>query len=119
MTDRPRPSGGLAVLLAVRFLAELGMLAALAWGGWHLVDETLPALLLAVVLPLLAAVVWGRWVAPRATHRLHDPARAVVEGVLFFAAFVLVTRSDPATIGWALLMLLAYLISFPARRVEL
>jgi hypothetical protein len=35
-------------------------------------------------------------------------------------AFVLLTRSEPqpATIGWALGMLLVYLVSLPARRVE-
>ena len=104
----------MAVLLALRFVAELALLAALAWGGWHL------SLLAAVLLPVLAALAWGRWVAPKAGHRLRDPARAAVEIVLFMVAFVLLTRSDPQpeTIGWALAMLLLYLISMPARRVD-
>ena len=115
-----RPSGLMAVLLVLRFVAELALLAALAWGGWHLTDSTPLALAAAVLLPVLGALVWGRWVAPRAGHRLPDPARAVVEVVLFMVAFVLLTRSDPRpeTIGWALAMLLAYLVSMPARRVE-
>jgi hypothetical protein len=73
-----------------------------------------------VLLPVLGALVWGRWVAPRAGHRLPDPARAVVEVVLFMVAFVLLTRSEPQpdTIGWALAMLLVYLVSMPARRVR-
>lgn len=114
-----RPSGPIAVLLVLRFLAELALLAALAWGGWHLTDSTPLALVAAVVLPALAALVWGRWVAPRAGHRLADPARAAVEVALFMVAFVLLTRSEPATIGWALGMLLVYLVSLPARRVEI
>jgi hypothetical protein len=113
-----RPSGGMAVLLTIRFLAELGMLAALAWAGWHLLDSVLGSLLLAVLLPAAAAVVWGLWVAPRAHRRLADPWRAAVEGMLFFGTFVLVTRSDSSTIGPALLLLVAFLVSMPSRRVE-
>jgi hypothetical protein len=108
----------MAVLLTIRFLAELGMLAALAWAGWHLLDSTFGSLVLAVLLPAAAAVVWGLWVAPRARRRLADPARVVVEGALFFGTFVLVTRSDSATVGPALLLLAAYLVSMPSRRVE-
>ena len=110
----------MAVLLALRFVAELALLAALAWGGGHLSDSTPISLLAAVLLPVLAALAWGRWVAPKAGHRLRDPARAAVELVVFMVAFVLLTRSDPQpeTIGWALAMLLLYLVSMPARRVD-
>ena len=110
----------MAVLLALRFVAELALLAALAWGGWHLSDSTPISLLAAVLLPVLAALAWGRWVAPKAGHRLRDPARAAVELVVFMVAFVLLTRSEPQpeTIGWALAMLLLYLVSMPARRVD-
>jgi hypothetical protein len=110
----------MAVLLVLRFVAELALLAALAWGGWHLSDSTPIGLLAAVLLPVIAALVWGRWVAPKAGHRLPDPGRAAVEVVLFMVAFVLLTRSEPQpeTIGWGLAMLLLYLISMPARRVS-
>ena len=109
----------MAVLLALRFVAEIGLLVALAWAGWHLPTSTFASLLLAVVLPAVAAAVWGLWVAPRARHRLSDPGRAVVELVLFFGAFVLVTRSDSSTIVWALLMLVLYMVSLPSRRAEI
>ena len=108
----------MAVLLTIRFLAELGLLAALAWAGWHLVDSEFGSLVLAVLLPAAAAVVWGLWIAPRARRRLADPARAVVEGVLFFGTFVLVTRSDGSTVAPALLLIAAFLVSMPSRRVE-
>ena len=97
------------------------MLAGLVWGGWHLADNTALSLVSAVLLPMVAAFVWGRWVSLRAPHRLADPARAGVELVLFVVAFVLLTQaeSQPDTIGWGLLMLLVYLVSMPARRVQL
>jgi len=41
--------------------------------------------LLAVALPLVAVVVWGCWAAPQARWRLPDPARLVVDLVLFTA----------------------------------
>jgi hypothetical protein len=115
-----RPTGVQTVLLTLRFLAELGMLAALAWGGWHLVDNPAASIVLAVVLPLLAAGVWARWVAPRSTHRLPDPGRAAVEVVLFLGAFVVLTQSHPhpESVGWGLALLAAYGLSMPARRVE-
>ena len=115
-----RPSGPMSVLLLFRFVAELAMLAALAWGGWNLSDSAPLSLVAAVVLPVAGGLVWGRWVAPRAAHRLADPARAGVELVLFMVAFVLLTRSEPQpdTLGWALAMLLVYLLSMPARRVR-
>jgi hypothetical protein len=111
----------MAALLVLRFVAELGLLAALAWGGWHLAGSTALSIVAAVLLPAVAALVWWRWVAPRATRRLRDPARAAVEVVLFMTAFVLLTRSEPRpeTIGWGLGLLAIYLVSMPARRVEL
>jgi hypothetical protein len=114
-----RPSGPMAALLVLRFVAELALLAALAWGGWHLTDGTPLSLVAAVLLPAVGALVWGRWVAPRASHRLPDPARAAVEIVLFVAAFVLLTASppQPQTVAWGLAMLVTYLVSMPARRV--
>ena len=107
-------------LLAMRFLAELGMLAALAWGGWSLGGNTALSVVLAVLLPVVAASVWGRWVAPRASQRLADPARFAVEIALFAAAFAAVAEAQPHPRGavFGLAVWLAYLISMPARRAE-
>lgn len=108
------------MLLAVRFLAELGMLACLGIGGWQLGDSRLASVFLGVVLPLMAGVAWGRWVAPRASRRLHDPARLGVEVTLFAAALLAVMGAHPAPamavcglVVWA-----AFLASIPSRRHE-
>ena len=76
----------IAVNLGVRFLLELLMLAALAWAGAGLVSSRWLSVVLAVALPLAASVIWGMWIAPKASRRLHDPLRLVVELVLFGAA---------------------------------
>jgi hypothetical protein len=75
-----------AVNLVLRFLLEMGALAALAYGGWHVPGPLWLRLLLAVALPLLAAVVWGRWVAPKASHPVPDPLRLVPEWSVFGGA---------------------------------
>ena len=86
----------MVVLLAVRFLAELGMLVALA-------------------------TVWGLWVAPKARRRLPDPTRLAVEVTLFAAAFLALQAGEASLSAmvagvslWA-----AFLISVPARGHEL
>ncbi len=74
-----------AVTLGVRFLCELGMLAALAVWGAH-VGEGVGAIALAVGLPLAAAGIWGAFVAPKARWPVPLGARVGIELVLFGAA---------------------------------
>lgn len=114
-------NGPMAPLLGIRFLAELGMLAALAWGGWFLAGDRLPSPVLALLLPVAAAAIWARWVAPRAGHRLADPARLGVELAVFVAAVYVVANAapQPECIAFGLSVGAAFLVSMPARRVEL
>lgn len=121
VSDRRDPyPGRMRILLALRFLAELGMLACLGVGGWRLGDSLLTSVLLAVLLPGAAAAAWGLWVAPRAAHRLGDPARLAVEVTLFAAAFVLALGSGLTPVmpivGFAVWA--AFLASVPARGHE-
>ena len=66
-----------ALNLTVRFACEVAALAALVWWGW-------PAF--GFVAALAVAVVWGTFVGPKAKRRLPDPARFLVELVVFAAA---------------------------------
>ena len=100
----------------VRFLAELGLLAALGWAGWALPDSTALSVVLMVVLPLLAAVAWALWVAPRAGHKLPDPLRLAVELVLFGGAVVLLLVTGAPVAAGALAT--GYLVSVPSRGHE-
>lgn len=81
-------AGWRGLVLTVRFATELVMLALLGVAGARSVDGVAWAVLLAVALPLAAAAVWGLALAPRAPRRLPDPARLVVELVLFAATAV-------------------------------
>jgi hypothetical protein len=66
-----------AVNLAVRFACELAMLVAFVWWGWPLAG---------IVGAVAAAAVWGVFIGPKASRRLPDPARFLLELTLFAAA---------------------------------
>jgi hypothetical protein len=74
--------------LAVRLLCELGLLVALAVWGFHAGSGLAGDLVLGLGAPMLAAVIWGLWVAPASRRRLADPARLVMEVLLFAAGVV-------------------------------
>jgi len=61
-----------SINLAVAFLLELCMLAALGYWGFTAV-EGWPGIVLGLAAPLLAAVVWGIFLAPRAARPLTRP----------------------------------------------
>ncbi|WP_334142691.1 YrdB family protein [Rhabdothermincola sp.] len=78
------------LLPALRFLLELGSLAALAFVGWSV------SWVLAIALPVAMAVLWGTLIAPKAPRRLPDPWRLGVEACLFGAVGLAL-----AVRGWA------------------
>ena len=69
----------------VVFLAELCLLAVLAWSGARLGTGAW-AVLLSIALPLTAAVLWALLLAPRSARRPRHPARLIVKLVLSGAA---------------------------------
>lgn len=77
-----------AVNLAVRFLLELAMLAALAYWGLHTGDSLPVDVLLGVGAPVVAAAVWGTFAAPRSDRRLSGPALVAVQLTLLGAGAV-------------------------------
>jgi hypothetical protein len=73
-----------AVALALRFLvAELGALVALVWWG---IDAGGFEIVLGLVLAFAVIALWAAFVAPKALRRLDDPARIVLELVIFASA---------------------------------
>jgi hypothetical protein len=91
----PRLSGVSGVVLTIRFLTELALLAGLAVAGAHLGGGLVLNIVYAVLLPVVAATVWGMFIGPRARRRLPEPARFVVEFVLFAVTGVVL-----GLVGW-------------------
>ena len=68
---------------AVRFVLEGCTLVAFAYWGFRASDNVLLEWLLGIGAPLLFALVWGGVVSPKAPFRWEDPARLILEGVVF------------------------------------
>lgn len=115
MESQPDLTGGRLALAAVRFLAELGMLTALAYVGWGVAAANQGvAIVVAVVLVAGAATVWGAFVSPRAARRLEDPKRLAVEIGLFGAAVLGLFAAGAWVAG--VVLGLAYALSAPVGR---
>lgn len=91
----PRLSGFAGVVLTVRFLTELALLGGLALAGTRLGSGVALAIVDAVLLPVVAAAIWGLFIAPKARRRLPEPARFLVEFVLFAATGLVLVL-----VGW-------------------
>jgi hypothetical protein len=74
--------------LALAFLLELCMLAALGYWGFTLDQGLVVRVGAGLGLPLLAAVVWGVLLAPRAANGLKEPLHLILELIIFGLAIV-------------------------------
>lgn len=72
--------------LVFRFALELLALVALVLWGTSLSDDLAAQLIVGLGAPALVMVMWGAFVAPKASRRLPDPPRLVIEGVIFALA---------------------------------
>jgi hypothetical protein len=96
----------LAINVTLRFVLELCALGALGYWGFTTGPGTLGKVVLGLGAPILAAVLWGVFVAPKAVRPLHDPAKLLVELVVFGgAAAGLFAAGQPL---WASALLVVY-----------
>src|SRR5512143_3749185 len=82
--------------LALAFILELCMLAALGYWGFMTGSATVVQLILCLGVPLLAAVVWGIFLAPASSRRLREPLHLILEVLIFASAIIaLYTAGQP------------------------
>ncbi len=58
-----------ASTLAVRFLVELGILAALGVWGFHTAQSVVGKISVGIGIPLVVAILWGMFLAPASSMR--------------------------------------------------
>jgi Protein of unknown function (DUF2568) len=93
-----------AATLTLRFLLELGLLAALAFWGFT-VGDGVTSIVLGIGAPLLAAVIWSLFVAPKARYPVGLPVRVLIELVLFGAAAGALAAAGQPALGLAFAVL--------------
>jgi hypothetical protein len=75
-----------AANLALSFLLELCLLAALGSWGFRTGTNTISRILLGIGSPLLAALIWGIFLAPKSTRRLRGLALELLKILIFALA---------------------------------
>ena len=85
-----------AANLALRFLLELGALAAVGYWGWQRSGWLLAAAAVAAVV-----IVWALYVAPKARYDLAPQLRLLVEFVVWGAAGAALIAARNAWLGLA------------------
>ena len=86
--------------LAVRFLLELCMLAAVAFWGFKTQNGWLMKILFGIGLPVLIATLWGMFLAPKATRPLSGASFLTLELILFSTGAIALFASGKSTLGW-------------------
>lgn len=86
--------------LALRFLLELCMLAAVAFWGFKTQSSWLMKILLGIGLPVLIATLWGMFLAPKATRPLNGASFLTLELILFSTGALALFASGKPALGW-------------------
>ena len=76
------------VNLAVAFLLELCMLAALAYWGFQTGASVPLNIIFGIGAPLIAILIWARFMAPTSAHRLSGSAYLLVKLIIFGLAVI-------------------------------
>jgi hypothetical protein len=100
--------------LALRFLLELGVLAALAYWGFQTGQTTISKIVLGIGAPVVAAVVWGLLGAPRASWHLKGAWRLLLE-VIFFGlptVALFVAGQHLLSVAFALVFILSTILIY-------
>ena len=86
--------------LALAFLLELGMLAALGYWGFHTGESSISRISLGLGAPLLAATVWGIFLSPKATVKVPRVIKFILQVIVFGAAVAALFAADRPTWAW-------------------
>ncbi|MFJ8526695.1 YrdB family protein [Bacillus sp. NPDC094106] len=75
-----------SVNLAIRFLLELCALASLSYWGFQVGESVYTKFIFGIGSPLLFAILWGTFIAPKASLKLPEPYRFILEFIIFGVA---------------------------------
>ena len=98
---------------ALRFFLELAALAALAYWGFEEFGG-LVQWVIGLGAPLVAATVWGTFMSPKASRPTVDPARLVIEFLVFGSGVAALFAADAPVLAvvFAVLAALHLVLTF-------
>ena len=85
--------------LAIRFLLELCMLAAVGYWGFK-TQSGVMRIILGIGLPILLIVIWSLFVAPKAVYPLRGIPHVVLSLILLGSGAVALFAGGRAGLGW-------------------
>ncbi len=95
--------------LALRFVLELCLLAAVGYGGWSVPGPAPLKLVVAIGLMAAVGVAWGLWLSPKRPVELGSAARLSLEVGLF--ALAAAALAATGHLGLAAALAVAYAIN--------
>ena len=100
--------------LAIRFLLELCVLAAVGYWGLKTGSGWFAKILLGIGVPLLIAVIWGTFGAPKANMQLHGSKLVVLEIIVFGSgvAALFATKNNPLAWAFAVIIVINRILMF-------
>ncbi len=101
--------------LALSFILELCLLAALGYWGFKTGSTTVVQLILCLGVPLLVAGVWGILLAPASSRRLRNPFHLILEVILFVLGIIALYTAGQSTL--AVIFGVVYAINLALRLV--
>ncbi len=103
--------------LALSFLIELGLLAALGYWGYESIGSFWLAVLVGAFLPVVVAIVWGVFLAPKASIPVPEPWHTVFALLLFaLATAALFAAHQPVlALIYAVLVVVNQVVRFVVR----
>ena len=86
--------------MALSFILELVMLAAIGYWGFNTGDTIFTKVELGIGVPVIVAIVWGIWLAPASSRRLRDPFHLGLELIIFGLAILALGIAGQPTLAW-------------------
>ncbi len=86
--------------LAVRFLLELCMLAAVGYWGFSTHSSWVLKVIFGIGLPVLFIMIWSLLLAPKATYRLRGVPLILLSLILLGSGAVALFAAGRAGLGW-------------------
>ncbi|MGE7884620.1 YrdB family protein [Bacillus sp. NPDC094077] len=95
--------------LVIRFFLELCALASLCYWGFRFWENVYVKYVFGIGSPLLFAIIWGIYIAPKASLKMPEPYRFMLETILFGVTSVALYVVDQTT--FAIILAVVFIIN--------